>query len=65
MVVFVVDAEATDEDIVDDSLASDLDVNEMNLTDDEDMDHEEIYGLFNIYKDKDDLAIIKPRHTNK
>ena len=25
----------------------------------------EIYGLFNIYKDKDDLAIIKPRHTTK
>jgi hypothetical protein len=26
---------------------------------------EEIYGLFNIYKNKDDLAMIKPRHTNK
>jgi len=35
-----------DEDLVDDSLASDLDVNEMNLTDDADMDNEEIYGLF-------------------
>ena len=41
-----------DEDIVDDSLASDLDVNEMNLTDDEDMDHEEIYGLFNTLRSK-------------
>jgi len=41
-----------DEDIVDDSLASDLDVNEMNLTDYEDMDHEEIYGLFNTLRSK-------------
>ena len=41
-----------DENIVDDSLASDLDVNEMNLTDDEDMDHEEIYGLFNTLRSK-------------
>lgn len=41
-----------DEDLVDDSLASDLDVNEMNLTDDEDMDHEEIYGLFNTLRSK-------------
>ena len=41
-----------DEDIIDDSLASDLDVNEMNLTDDEDMDHEEIYGLFNTLRSK-------------
>jgi tetratricopeptide (TPR) repeat protein len=41
-----------DEDIVDDSLGSDLDVNEMNLTDDEDMDHEEIYGLFNTLRSK-------------
>ncbi len=41
-----------DEDIVDDSLASDLDVNEMNLTDDDDMEHEEIYGLFNTLRSK-------------
>jgi len=41
-----------DEDIVDDSLASDLDVNEMNLTDDDDMEHEEIYGLFNTLRTK-------------
>ena len=41
-----------DEDIVDDSLASDLDVNEMNLTDDADMDNEEIYGLFNTLRSK-------------
>jgi len=41
-----------DEDIVDDSLSSDLDVNEMNLTDDADMDNEEIYGLFNTLKSK-------------
>lgn len=41
-----------DEDIVDDSLGSDLDVNEMNLTDDEDMEHEEIYGLFNTLRSK-------------
>jgi hypothetical protein len=25
----------------------------------------EKYGLFNVYKDKHDLAIIKPRHTTK
>ena len=41
-----------DEDIVDDSLGSDLDVNEMNLTDDADMDNEEIYGLFNSLRSK-------------
>ena len=41
-----------DEDIVDDSLASDLDVNEMNLTDDDDIEHEEIYGLFNTLRSK-------------
>jgi hypothetical protein len=41
-----------DEDLVDDSLASDLDVNEMNLTDDADMDNEEIYGLFNTLRSK-------------
>ena len=41
-----------DEDIVDDSLGSDLDVNEMNLTDDADMDNEEIYGLFNTLRSK-------------
>ena len=41
-----------DEDIVDDSLSSDLDVNEMNLTDDADMDNEEIYGLFNSLRSK-------------
>jgi hypothetical protein len=41
-----------DEDVVDDSLASDLDVNEMNLTDDDDMEHEEIYGLFNTLRSK-------------
>ena len=41
-----------DEDIVDDSLSSDLDVNEMNLTDDADMDNEEIYGLFNTLRSK-------------
>ncbi len=41
-----------DEDIVDDSLASDLDVNEMNLTDDDDMEYEEIYGLFNTLRSK-------------
>jgi hypothetical protein len=41
-----------DEDIVDDSLASDLDVNEMNFTDDDDMEHEEIYGLFNTLRSK-------------
>ena len=41
-----------DEDIADDSLASDLDVNEMNLTDDDDMEHEEIYGLFNTLRSK-------------
>ena len=41
-----------DEDIVDDSLGSDLDVNEMNLTDDEEMHHEEIYGLFNTLRSK-------------
>ena len=41
-----------DEDLVDDSLASDLDVNEMNLTDDADMDNEEIYGLFNTLRFK-------------
>lgn len=41
-----------DEDIVDDSLSSDLDVNEMNLTDDTDMDNEEIYGLFNTLRSK-------------
>ena len=41
-----------DEDIVDDSLASDLDVNELNLTDDADMDNEEIYGLFNTLRSK-------------
>ena len=41
-----------DEDLVDDSLASDLDVNEMNLTDAADMDNEEIYGLFNTLRSK-------------
>ena len=41
-----------DEDIVDDSLSSDLDVNEMNLTDDADMDNEEIYSLFNTLRSK-------------
>jgi hypothetical protein len=41
-----------DEDLVDDSLSSDLDVNEMNLTDDADMDNEEIYGLFNTLRSK-------------
>jgi hypothetical protein len=41
-----------DEDIVDDSLGSDLDVNEMNLTDAADMDNEEIYGLFNSLRSK-------------
>jgi hypothetical protein len=41
-----------DEDIVDDSLGSDLDVNEMNLTDDADMENEEIYGLFNSLRSK-------------
>ena len=41
-----------DEDVVDDSLASDLDVNEMNLTDDADMENEEIYGLFNSLRSK-------------
>ena len=41
-----------DEDIVDDSLGSDLDVNEMNLTDDADMDNEEIYSLFNTLRSK-------------
>lgn len=41
-----------DEDIVDDSLGSDLDVNEMNFTDDADMDNEEIYGLFNSLRSK-------------
>ena len=41
-----------DEDIVDDSLSSDLDVNEMNLTDDADMDNEEIYCLFNTLRSK-------------
>ena len=41
-----------DEDVVDDSLVSDLDVNEMNLTDDDDMEHEEIYGLFNTLRSK-------------
>ena len=41
-----------DEDIVDDSLSSDFDVNEMNLTDDADMDNEEIYGLFNTLRSK-------------
>jgi hypothetical protein len=41
-----------DEDLVDDSLASDLDVNEMNLTDDADMENEEIYGLFNTLRSK-------------
>jgi len=41
-----------DEDIVDNSLGSDLDVNEMNLTDDADMDNEEIYGLFNSLRSK-------------
>ena len=41
-----------DVDIVDDSLSSDLDVNEMNLTDDADMDNEEIYGLFNTLRSK-------------
>ena len=41
-----------DEDIVDDSLSSDFDVNEMNLTDDADMDNEEIYGLFNSLRSK-------------
>ena len=25
----------------------------------------EKYGLFNVYKDKHDLAVIKPRHTTK
>jgi len=43
-----------DEDIVDDSLASDfdLDTNEMSLTDDADTDHEEVYGLINQLKEK-------------
>jgi hypothetical protein len=41
-----------DEDLVDDSLGSDLDVNEMNLTDAADMDNEEIYGLFNSLRSK-------------
>jgi hypothetical protein len=41
-----------DEDIVDDSLGSDLDVNEMNLTDAADMENEEIYGLFNSLRSK-------------
>jgi len=43
-----------DEDIVDDSLASDFDhdTNEMSLTDDADTDHEEVYGLINQLKEK-------------
>ena len=41
-----------DEDLVDDSLASDLDVNEMNLTDEADVSNDEIYGLFNTLRSK-------------
>ena len=43
-----------DENIVDDSLASDFDheTNEMNLTDDADNDHESVYGLINQLRDK-------------
>jgi hypothetical protein len=43
-----------DEDIVDDSLASDFDhdTNEMNLTDDADNEHESVYGLINQLRDK-------------
>jgi hypothetical protein len=41
-----------DEDLVDDSLASDLDVNEMNLTDEADVSNDEIYGLFNALRSK-------------
>ena len=55
-----------DEDIVDDSLASDFDheTNEMNLTDDADNDHESVYGLINQLKDKlssdrDALSLLK------
>jgi SLT domain-containing protein len=55
-----------DEDIVDDSLASDFDheTNEMNLTDDADNDHESVYGLINQLRDKlssdrDALSLLK------
>ena len=55
-----------DENIVDDSLASDFDheTNEMNLTDDADNDHESVYGLINQLKDKlssdrDALSLLK------
>lgn len=41
-----------DEDLVDDSLASDLDVNEMTLTDEADVSNDEIYGLFNTLRSK-------------
>jgi hypothetical protein len=41
-----------DEDLVDDSLVSDLDVNEMNLTDEADVSNDEIYGLFNALRSK-------------
>lgn len=41
-----------DEDLVDDSLASDLDVNEMTLTDETDVSNDEIYGLFNTLRSK-------------